>query len=136
MELYGSFILEKSKCQKLLHCVFKRKLYGLTAGANLGPAYQPHITSYDYDGPISEAGSTGQPGIGGDSKFKIIRDAIHLHTGVAPPPEMPPPRITSYGEVRSEFLSTLLHSQERTATASILASNILLLTSYLVQRDA
>ena len=31
----------------------------------------PHITSYDYDCPISEAGSTGQPGIGGDNKFEV-----------------------------------------------------------------
>ena len=43
----------------------------LSAGANQqGRIYQPHITSYDYDCPISEAGGTGQPGIGGDNKFK------------------------------------------------------------------
>ena len=37
-----------------------------------GQIYQPHITSYDYDCPISEAGSIGQPGIGGDNKFKVL----------------------------------------------------------------
>lgn len=36
-----------------------------------GQIYQPHITSYDYDCPISEAGGIGQPGIGGDNKFKV-----------------------------------------------------------------
>ncbi len=38
-----------------------------------GQIYQPHITSYDYDCPISEAGGIGQPGIGGDNKFKVRR---------------------------------------------------------------
>lgn len=42
------------------------------AGANMaGQIYQPHITSYDYDCPISEAGGVGQPGIGGDNKFEV-----------------------------------------------------------------
>lgn len=44
----------------------------MRAGANIaGSIYQPHITSYDYDCPISEAGGIGQPGIGGDNKFKV-----------------------------------------------------------------
>lgn len=38
----------------------------------MGAQFMPHITSYDYDCPISEAGSTGQPGIGGDNKFEVI----------------------------------------------------------------
>ena len=29
------------------------------------------ITSYDYSAPISEAGGTGQPGIGGANKFQV-----------------------------------------------------------------
>ena len=46
---------------------------GTAAGANMaGQIYQPHITSYDYDCPISEAGGIGQPGIGGDNKFKVL----------------------------------------------------------------
>ncbi len=31
--------------------------------------FLPQITSYDYSAPISEAGGTGQPGIGGADKF-------------------------------------------------------------------
>lgn len=46
--------------------------------------YNPHITSYDYDAPISEAGSTHQPGIGGPSKFKVpppsLSPRAHAHT--------------------------------------------------------
>ena len=46
--------------------------FGYWAGANIaGPIYQPHITSYDYDCPISEAGDTGQPGVGGPNKFEV-----------------------------------------------------------------
>ena len=33
--------------------------------------YQGHITSYDYDCPISEAGDYCQPGIGGDCKYTV-----------------------------------------------------------------
>ena len=41
------------------------------AGANVGAQFMPHIQSYDYDCPVSEAGSTGQPGIGGPNKFEV-----------------------------------------------------------------
>lgn len=37
----------------------------------MGKGFLPHVTSYDYDAPISEAGSIGQPGIGGPSKFQV-----------------------------------------------------------------
>lgn len=51
----------------------------MPAGANIaGTIYQPHITSYDYDCPISEAGDIGQPGIGGDNKFKVRLWAVVL----------------------------------------------------------
>lgn len=44
----------------------------MPAGANLnGDRYMPHITSYDYDAPISEAGDYGQPGIGGENKYFV-----------------------------------------------------------------
>lgn len=49
------------------------------AGANIdGDNYMPHITSYDYDAPISEAGDYGQPGIGGPSKYHV---SSSLHCG-------------------------------------------------------
>lgn len=45
--------------------------FGFWAGANVGDTYQPHITSYDYDCPVSEAGGYGQPGIGGLNKYEV-----------------------------------------------------------------
>lgn len=33
--------------------------------------FLPQLTSYDYDAPISEAGGSGQPGIGGKNKFQV-----------------------------------------------------------------
>ncbi len=38
--------------------------------------YEPVITSYDYGSPISEAGDTGQPGLGGPNSFKVC---YYLH---------------------------------------------------------
>lgn len=35
--------------------------------------FSPQLTSYDYDAPISEAGGSGQPGIGGKNKFQVPR---------------------------------------------------------------
>lgn len=46
--------------------------HSVSAGANTaGAQYQPHITSYDYDSPISEAGDYGQPGYGGPNKYEV-----------------------------------------------------------------
>jgi hypothetical protein len=54
------------------------------AGANVdGTHYMPHITSYDYDAPISEAGDYGQPGIGGDSKYHVSVRALSRLKGFA-----------------------------------------------------
>ena len=73
----------------------------MSAGANVGPGYQPHITSYDYDCMVSEAGATGQPGIGGDgNKFDAVRDVIRRHTGLTPPPALRAPAIHAYGSFK------------------------------------
>lgn len=42
--------------------------FGVWAGCN-GNEFD--ISSYDYGAPISEAGQTGQPGVGGPNKFKV-----------------------------------------------------------------
>jgi beta-galactosidase len=50
--------------------------FGFTAGANSGgKGYEPDLTSYDYDAPISEQ---GQP----TPKFHALRDIIYRSTGV------------------------------------------------------
>ena len=51
-----------------LYMAFGGTSFGFWAGAN---GNLPDLTSYDYDGPISEAGSQGQPGIGGSDKFRV-----------------------------------------------------------------
>ena len=43
----------------------------LYAEEGAGESYQPHITSYDYDCMVSEAGQYGQPGIGGPNKYQV-----------------------------------------------------------------
>ncbi|KAL3131686.1 hypothetical protein ABBQ38_007978 [Trebouxia sp. C0009 RCD-2024] len=81
--------------------------FGWTAGAGIalygeqgrGESYQAHITSYDYDCMVSEAGQYGQPGIGGPNKYQMIQDAVKAHTGVDPPDSPPPPTIKAYGQV-------------------------------------
>ena len=43
--------------------------------------FSPQLTSYDYDAPISEAGGTGQPGIGGPNKFQVCQNSCFVHAG-------------------------------------------------------
>lgn len=49
----------------------------LYAGKGTGESYQPHITSYDYDCMVSEAGQYGQPGIGGPNKYEVSPQQQH-----------------------------------------------------------
>ena len=59
--------------------------FGFYAGANYGKAYEPDITSYDYDAPLDEAGRPTE-------KFFAFRDILkhHQHAG-AQLPELPGP---------------------------------------------
>jgi beta-galactosidase len=90
--------------------------FGLWAGANVddGGKYLPHITSYDYDAPISEAGDYGQPGIGGDGeKFALLRAAIVNATGAAPPAPPPRPALRAYGAAEMRAAGPLLAAAPR-----------------------
>ncbi|GES29858.1 beta-galactosidase family protein [Streptomyces angustmyceticus] len=67
--------------------------FGWYAGANLtGSAYQPTVTSYDYDSPISESGELTE-------KFHAVREVLAKYATVpdtplpATPPRMPAQRI-------------------------------------------
>ena len=56
------------------------------AGANGGGAsYQPVITSYDYDAPVSEGGGHGC-GHDGDKSDAIRRISSYYNPGPPPPP--------------------------------------------------
>lgn len=61
--------------------------FGFYSGANFSTQYEPTVTSYDYDCPVSEWGCI-------TPKFTAIRDAIMQYTGATPEP-VPPllPRI-------------------------------------------
>ncbi|KAK9790354.1 hypothetical protein WJX73_002613 [Symbiochloris irregularis] len=73
---------------------------GLAGAGGVGGEYKPQLTSYDYSAPLSEAGRTGQPGIGGLNKFEMIRDAIHRHTGKQSQPYPPENPSRAYGTVQ------------------------------------
>ena len=57
--------------------------FAFTNGANFGGAYQPDITSYDYDAPLDEAGRA-------TPKYLAIRAAIQKHLPETPLPDVPP----------------------------------------------
>jgi beta-galactosidase len=64
--------------------------FGWMNGANSdGKDYQPDVTSYDYDAPISERGEPRE-------KYFRLRDAITHVTGVEPPPVPTIPSTTTY----------------------------------------
>ncbi len=48
--------------------------FGFMSGANDSNAYEPHVTSYDYDGLLTECGDI-------TPKFELCRDVIAKHTG-------------------------------------------------------
>ncbi len=53
--------------------------FGWMAGANIdGGKYEPDVTSYDYDVPVSESGEL-------KPKYFLFRDAISKVTGITPP---------------------------------------------------
>lgn len=97
--------------------------FGFSAGANLdGDKYLPHITSYDYDAPISEGGDYCQPGIGGPCKYHALRSLIAEHTGVEPPAPPPRPRVTCLGRVDLKDSALLLEAlPELSSTEGIYA---------------
>eukprot|EP01061_Rhynchopus_euleeides_P023488 TRINITY_DN38226_c0_g1_i1.p1 TRINITY_DN38226_c0_g1~~TRINITY_DN38226_c0_g1_i1.p1 ORF type:complete len:791 (+),score=287.48 TRINITY_DN38226_c0_g1_i1:237-2375(+) len=83
--------------------------FGMFAGANgAGAGYQPHITSYDYDAPLSESAQHGY-GKDGDDKYNALRGIFTKHGKSVPtPPE--PRQLTGYGEIRMEGYAPLLQN--------------------------
>ena len=77
--------------------------FGFWSGANGGGAsYQPHITSYDYDAPISEGGGDGYGPDG--NKYTAVREvytAYRAAAGLPSPCPSPPaaPAVTAYTSV-------------------------------------
>ena len=67
--------------------------FGWMNGANSdGKNYEPDVTSYDYDAPVSESGELGP-------KFFFFRDVIRQVTGKTPPAPPQPLPAHSFGSV-------------------------------------
>lgn len=83
--------------------------WGFWNGANGGgSSFQPVITSYDYDSPISEGGIHGY-GPDGD-KYQAFKQLLTYWQGVEPPTEPPAPAVTAYGAVQLTEISGLFNS--------------------------
>ena len=84
--------------------------WGFFSGANGGggTSFQPHITSYDYDSPVSEAGEHGYHG--GTDKFAAMKAVMTKYASPdeAIPPEPPLPPRTAYGDVKMTLVAPLL----------------------------
>ncbi|XP_076620874.1 beta-galactosidase [Colletes latitarsis] len=77
--------------------------FGYTAGANGGDnAYQPQLTSYDYDAPLTEAGDP-------TPKYFEIRNVIAKHL---PLPDVPLPTVSAKGNYGSIYLSPIFNLLE------------------------
>ena len=69
--------------------------FGWMNGANTrgnGAAYEPDVTSYDYDAALSESGQT-------TPKYFLFRDAIARATGHTPPPVPQQPKAAETASV-------------------------------------
>lgn len=67
--------------------------FGFMNGANYADAYQPTVTSYDYDAPVSEEGDLTE-------KFRLFREAVKKATGTEPPAAPAPLPRKAFGTVK------------------------------------
>lgn len=67
--------------------------FGFTNGANCGGNYEPTITSYDYDAPISECGDI-------TPKYYMVKEVIEKHFGPAPDIKVENQKKLAYGDVK------------------------------------
>ncbi len=80
------FLLDNRKSFNL-YVIHGGTNFGFTAGANSGgKGYEPDVTSYDYDAPISEQGLP-------TAKYAALRDLIAKYAGALPDPPAPIPAI-------------------------------------------
>ena len=78
-----------------------RTSFGWMNGANIdGGNYQPTVTSYDYDAPVSESGELTK-------KFYLMRDAIREATGKTPPAPPAPLPVKALPAVKLERTASI-----------------------------
>ena len=73
--------------------------FGTTSGANRKHAYQPTVTSYDYDAPLSESGAVTR-------KYRLMREVIARYREV---PDEPLPEPAPTVERRGIVLDSVVH---------------------------
>ncbi|QNK60278.1 beta-galactosidase [Paenibacillus sp. PAMC21692] len=74
--------------------------FGFYNGANYQDKYEPTVTSYDYDAPLSECGDI-------TAKYKAVREVMRKH-GAEVPEELPEPsRKKNYGTVAMKEAASL-----------------------------
>lgn len=66
--------------------------FGFYNGANYQDKYEPTITSYDYDSPLSECGDVTE-------KYRAVREVLRKHGADVPDALPEPSRKTRYGRV-------------------------------------
>jgi beta-galactosidase len=75
--------------------------FGWMNGANIdGGKYEPTVTSYDYDVPVSESGELTK-------KFFLMRDVIREVTGVTPPAPPAPLPVKALPAVKLEHAASI-----------------------------
>ena len=67
--------------------------FGFWSGSNLSDRYEPHVTSYDYDGLMTECGDITE-------KYTLCRDVIAKHTGQTLPEPGADSKKIAPGEVK------------------------------------
>jgi beta-galactosidase len=86
--------------------------FGWMNGANTsGKQYQPTVTSYDYDAPVSESGEL-------TPKYVLFRDVIAKATGVHPPAPPAPVEVRSYTQAQFTRSASLFETLPKPVKSS------------------
>jgi len=105
-----------------LYMAFGGTNWGFHNGANGGGAsFQPVITSYDYDSPISEGGIHGY-GPGDGDKFQGFRQLNAYWRNASLPADPPAPAVAAYGAVAMSSAAPLFANLDVLAPAGALTN--------------
>lgn len=80
--------------------------FGFMTGANHYEVYQPQVTSYDYDAPLSECGDITE-------KYMALRSVIQKYTNEALPDVPPNRKKSAYGSVRLTEVGGLFENLDK-----------------------
>ena len=91
--------------------------FGWMNGANIdgGRSYEPDVTSYDYDVPVSESGELRQ-------KFSLFRDVISKATGITPPAPPAPIAAKAFAPIQLASSTSIWDNLPQPITSSQILS--------------